>query len=220
MIMYLIQNRFNIELIELVFIFISYALVIFLALPVHEMAHAFTADRMGDSTARWSGRLTLNPFAHLDIVGTAMIFIFGFGYAKPVPVNPRNFKNYKAGMFMTSFAGPLSNLIMAFLSLLILRIVLLFNPAVLLIIILKILLQQFALINITLAVFNLLPIPPLDGYRIISNFLNPKTVYFIERYQWYITIGFFMIIATGRFSGLLSFITEFILTFFTKILVF
>ncbi|MDD2418229.1 MAG: site-2 protease family protein [Oscillospiraceae bacterium] len=218
MIMYLIQNRFNIDFINLIFIFISYALIILVALPVHELAHAFTADRMGDSTARWNGRLTMNPFAHLDLIGTIMIFVFGFGYAKPVPVNPRNFKNYKAGMFLTSFAGPASNLVMAFLSLLILRIVLLLNPVAIVIIIMTIFLRQFALINITLAVFNLLPIPPLDGFRIISNFLSSKIVYYIEQYQWYITMGLFLLIATRGLSGFLSVITFYIYNFFSIIL--
>ena len=113
---------------DVIFILLSYAMIILIALPVHELAHAFAADRMGDPTARWNGRLSLNPLAHLDIVGTLMILFFEFGYAKPVPVNPRNFREYKKGMIITSVAGPLSNLALSLASLAILRL-LLFVPS-------------------------------------------------------------------------------------------
>jgi Zn-dependent protease len=193
-------------LLEVIFTFFSYAMVILLALPVHEMAHAYAADRMGDQTARWNGRLTLNPFAHLDIFGTLLIFLFRFGYAKPVPVNPRNFKDYRKGIIITSVAGPLSNLAMSLISLIILRVLIFISPTYLFAQLASVLFYNFAYINIILAVFNLMPIPPLDGYRIISNFLPPRWTYFIERYQWYITIGFFLLVVSNRFGGLLTFI--------------
>ena len=98
-----------------------YAIILFVALPFHEMAHAFMANKLGDSTARWNGRLTMNPLRHLDILGSAMILIVGIGYAKPVPVNPNNFRNPRKGMALTALAGPVSNLIMAILGVLIYR---------------------------------------------------------------------------------------------------
>lgn len=101
---------------DLVLEFIALALVVLVALPVHEMAHGFAAYRLGDMTAKNMGRLTMNPFAHLDPFGTLMIFLFGFGYAKPVPVNPNRFRNPKAGMALTALAGPVSNLLMAVVS--------------------------------------------------------------------------------------------------------
>lgn len=204
----LIFNLNNIEPLVLIFTFLSYAMIIFLALPVHEFAHAFAADKMGDPTPRWNGRLTLNPFPHIDIVGALMIFLFGFGYARPVPINPRNFRDYRKGIIVTALAGPLSNLVLSLLSLILLRILYFVIPIAVLSRIAGILLYTFAQTNIYLAVFNLMPVPPLDGYRIISNFLPPKWTYFIERNQWYITIVFLVIILSNRFGYIISFLAE------------
>lgn len=193
---------------DVVFILLSYAMIILIALPVHELAHAFAADRMGDPTARWNGRLTLNPLAHLDIVGTLMILFFEFGYAKPVPVNPRNFREYKKGMIITSVAGPLSNLALSLASLAILRLLLFVPSPPLFSHLAKILLLNFAQVNIFLAIFNLMPVPPLDGYRIISNFIPPRWAYSIERYQLFITIGFIVLVLGGRFGYIIQFIAN------------
>ena len=193
---------------DVIFILLSYAMIILIALPVHELAHAFAADRMGDPTARWNGRLTLNPLAHLDIVGTLMILFFEFGYAKPVPVNPRNFRDYKKGMIITSVAGPLSNLALSLASLAILRLLLFVPSPPLFSHLAKILLLNFAQVNIFLAIFNLMPVPPLDGYRIISNFIPPRWAYSIERYQLFITIGFIVLVLGGRFGYIIQFIAN------------
>lgn len=193
---------------DVIFILLSYAMIILIALPVHELAHAFAADRMGDPTARWNGRLTLNPLAHLDIVGTLMILFFRFGYAKPVPVNPRNFRDYKKGMIITSVAGPLSNLALSLASLAILRLLLFVPSPPLFSHLAKILLLNFAQVNIFLAIFNLMPVPPLDGYRIISNFIPPRWAYSIERYQLFITIGFIVLVLGGRFGYIIQFIAN------------
>jgi len=193
---------------DVIFILLSYAMIILIALPVHELAHAFAADRMGDPTARWNGRLTLNPLAHLDIVGTLMILFFEFGYAKPVPVNPRNFREYKKGMIITSVAGPLSNLALSLASLAILRLLLFVPSPPLFSHLAKILLLNFAQVNIFLAIFNLMPVPPLDGYRIISNFIPPRWAYSIERYQLFITIGFIVLVLGGRFGYIIQFIAN------------
>ncbi|MBO5409695.1 MAG: site-2 protease family protein, partial [Clostridia bacterium] len=126
MIFDIFRNGFSVDtLISLM----SRVFVVFCVLPIHEFAHAFIATKLGDDTARLKGRLTLNPLAHIDIMGAVMIFLVGFGYAKPVPVNPRRFKNPKAGMAITAIAGPVSNLIMALFFLILYKIFWIFYAA-------------------------------------------------------------------------------------------
>lgn len=165
-------------------------LVVFTCLPIHEFAHGYAASKLGDPTAENEGRLTLNPLAHLDFVGTLMILFLGFGWAKPVPVNPRFFKNPRAGMALTALAGPVSNLLLAFLGMVLLRFA--YYPYVMSSngssIAAFTILQTFVLINISLALFNLLPIYPLDGSRIISYFLPAKTVYWMESHAEIISL--------------------------------
>ena len=150
--------------------------VILVCFPVHECAHAWVAERLGDNTGRLKGRVTLNPFKHLDVIGTIMILLLGVGYAKPVPVNINNFKHRKRDFALTALAGPASNMIMALIFLLILKFVrgadLPAGPASYLVQ----LLFYAAYINISLAVFNLIPVPPLDGFRVVSAFL-PDDMY-------------------------------------------
>lgn len=197
------------ELLMLLFVFISYMVLILVLMPVHEFAHAFVADRLGDKTPRWNGRLTLNPLAHIDWLGAAMILLFGIGYARPVPISPRNFKNARKGMALTALAGPVSNLLMAILSIAIFRVLLLFGGDVVngsiyvnmnanwLVYAHIILIQVFASVNIGLAVFNLLPIPPLDGSRIFSAILPRKWAFYMERYEQYIMLGLMLLLFTG-----------------------
>ena len=181
--------------------------VVFCTLPIHEFAHAFVADKLGDPTPRRQGRLTLNPLAHLDLWGCLMIVLVGFGYARPVSVNMRNFKNPKAGMALVALAGPLSNLIMAFLFL-VLRIVALLYVQGSFSDVLNIFFSYAALINVSLAVFNILPIPPLDGSRIATALL-PNEVYFkIMQYERYIMIALFVLLLTGALTTPLNFLSE------------
>ena len=175
---------------------LSSIFVVFCTLPVHEFAHAVVADKLGDPTARRNGRLTLNPFAHLDLWGCLMIVLVGFGYAKPVPVNMRNFKNPKAGMALVALAGPLSNLIMAIVFLL-LRWVFWANGNSDFTVILTYFFYYAAYINVSLAVFNLLPIPPLDGSRIATVLIPNETYYKIMQYERYIMIGLFVLLLSG-----------------------
>jgi Zn-dependent protease len=140
---------------------------ILLALAFHEYAHGWVADRLGDPTARQAGRLTMNPLVHLDLVGTIMIFIAHIGWAKPVPVNPYNLSNPKRDMVLVSLAGPVANLILALAFGLVFRTIShggLPEPLVNLIF-------YGVMINIALAIFNLIPIPPLDGSRILGGLL-------------------------------------------------
>ena len=168
---------------------------ILLALTFHEYAHAYTAYRCGDDTARQSGRLTLNPLRHLDPLGTIMIFIVHFGWAKPVPVNPNRLRNPKKDMLWISAAGPLANMMLALASGLLIRVLLTIgvtperHTAIGLLFFMVIMSLQ---INLALAIFNILPIAPLDGSKILSALLPvryEKLIYFLERYGPFILIG-------------------------------
>lgn len=168
---------------------------IIIAFAFHEFAHAFVADKLGDDTPRLQGRLTLSPLVHLDPIGLIMIILSGFGWAKPVQVNPRNFKNYKRDDTLVSVAGPLSNLAIAVVFGLIIKILSMTNMFVilgdevgknLLLILAKII-----EINVVLFVLNLLPIPPLDGSSILENLTNIDKFDFyqlIKRYSFIIII--------------------------------
>lgn len=204
MLFQIIRNR-DINYMELVAYVFAMAFVVFCTLPIHEFAHAFVAYKLGDPTAKNMGRLTINPMAHIDWIGALMIFLVGFGYAKPVPVNARNFKKPKLGMALCAFAGPLSNIIMAFVFLLLKNAVIaLINTGSLLRSAIVAFLYFAALVNISLAVFNLIPIPPLDGSRILSAFLPDKYYYKLMQYERYIVIAVFILLITGVLSTPLS----------------
>ena len=177
------------------------ALVLFTAFPVHESAHALTAHWLGDDTAKDQGRISLNPFKHINLFGALFMLFVGVGAAKPVPINALKFKKPKVGMAVSALAGPVSNLLLAYLSMILYRF--LYSISYLNGSDLSILLYVFqyaAILNIGLAVFNLLPIPPLDGSRIVTMFLPDKSYFGIMKYEKYIFIALFILI----FSGLLD----------------
>ncbi len=198
---------------------IASVIVVFLTLPIHELAHGYTAYKLGDSTAKYQGRLSFNPLAHLDIWGTALIFLIGFGWAKPVPVNPRNFKNPKRDMAITALAGPLSNLIMAFIMLILAYTGLYYcvqttNFTSDALAVVGFVCFYAAQINVALAVFNLIPVPPLDGSRILSAFLPDRTYYKLMQYERYF---FFIIVAIAMGTNVVSTVTSAILKLISRL---
>ena len=168
------------------------------ALSFHEFAHAWMAEKCGDSTAARMGRLTLNPMAHLDMMGSLMILFVGFGWAKPVPVDGRNLRNPRTDMMKVAAAGPVSNLLLAMVAGMVLRFM---NGTGLLTDSIFILLIYFTRINIALAVFNLIPVAPLDGSQIFSGYLmktNPQLAWKIQTYGPQVLFG---LILFGYFTG-------------------
>lgn len=174
------------------------AIVLLVAFTIHELAHAVVADWLGDPTPRRMGRITLNPIAHLDPIGTFALLVAGFGWAKPVMVNPYNLRgNPRTAMAIVAVAGPLSNLIMAVLFVLPIRFGLVGlegffgNTSSSIIPSFSFLLAQFIWINLILMFFNLIPIPPLDGYKVLTGILPPEMTY---RLQWLEQYGFILLL--------------------------
>ena len=224
-------------------------IVIFLVLPVHEYAHAWAAHKMGDDTAAYSGRLTLNPLAHIDWFGAVCIFLTGFGWAKPVPINPAKFRKMRFGVAVTAAAGPLSNLIVALVALIAYRFIqaadffrdampefiidgssvvttsdFLSDPltastlefsvnGVTPIFILLYVIEVFIIINVGLAIFNLIPIPPLDGSKIVGYFTPAKVDMWLNKNAMVINFVFMMIVVTGVLSAPLGWIGGYVREF-------
>lgn len=199
--MWFLQNGMTLE--RALAVIASILVTIFIILPIHEWAHGFIAYKLGDKTAKYSGRLTLNPLKHIDPLGAAAMILFRFGWAKPVPVDDRNFKNPKWGMALVAFAGPLSNLVVALIAAICANALIYFNAALLsqsVLMYVLIFLYSFIGINIGLAVFNLLPFPPLDGSKILAAFLPDRILYKYYQKQHLITLVVFFLLFTGVLS--------------------
>ena len=175
-------------------------ITIFVVMPIHEWAHGFVAYKFGDNTAKYSGRLTLNPLAHIDPLGAAAMILFRFGWAKPVPVDARNFKNPKVGMALTALAGPMSNIIAALIAAIGLNSLIYFGRSTIPYDALSYIISfmySFIKINIGLAVFNFLPLPPLDGSKILAVFLPNKFLFKYYQYERYIIFAVFFLLFTN-----------------------
>ena len=207
------------DFLELMIGLFSRLFVVFCTMPIHEYAHALIATKLGDETPRLSGRLTLNPFAHIDILGALMIFLCGFGYAKPVSVNPRNFKDPKKGMAITAIAGPASNLIMGFIFTFLSVFVqmVFYNLDMMLLYPIVSFLYFAAVINVNIDVFNLLQITPLDVSRILQLLIPAKHYYKFLQYERYVVIIVFILILSGVLSTPLAIISNLILNLFSNI---
>ena len=196
---------------------LSRCFVVFCCMPIHELAHGYIAYLLGDKTAKNQGRLTLNPFSHLNPLGTIMIFLFGIGYANPVPINPNNFRKPKQGMALTAIAGPSANLLLGFISVWGFYIInsfavnSSFGSAVAYFFI------YAAQINVMLAVFNLLPIPPLDGSKVLAAVLPDKAYYKYMMYERYVMIALMILLFTGVLDTPISFLTGKLLDFISII---
>ncbi|MCQ2380876.1 MAG: site-2 protease family protein [Acidaminococcaceae bacterium] len=172
------------------------------AITIHEYAHAVAADSMGDPTPRYLGRLSFNPMVHLDLIGALMLVVAGFGWAKPVPINSNNFKNRRQGIIKVSLAGPLANLFLCFLAAFIAAFLYkfglmsqtVFN-----------FLQWMMLYNVWFAFFNLIPIPPLDGSKLVMEYMPARYLYkyeeTVERYGFYILLG---LVLTGVIGAIIN----------------
>lgn len=193
----------------------SLLVIIFVAFPIHECAHGVMAKLLGDDTAYRQGRMTLNPLSHIDPMGAIAMFLFGIGWARPVPVNVSNCRKVKqkTAMALVALAGPLSNILLSFVILTISKVYLflILNGVIpssdvatyvyyALIIIVE--------LDLYLAVFNLLPIPPFDGSRIFLLFLNEKWYFQVMRYERYIMIGVLLLLWTGLLRGPLRFLSD------------
>lgn len=218
MIFNLFRGGFSLE--ELLSLLIMIPLLM-LSLSVHEYAHAFAAHKQGDDYARMMGRMTINPLKHLDPVGFLMLILLGFGWAKPVPIVPSNFKNGRRSMIIVSIAGVLANIIVAFIAANLLYFLnftcglyLFANPAIWAQVLTEIF-SYLIIVNITLCVFNLIPLPPLDGYKVVREFFysfNTRNVFdFLDRHGNIILI---MLIIFGGTSGFINMISGYILQAF------
>ncbi len=187
-----------------------------IAITVHEFAHARMAYHFGDATAKAHGRMNLNPLNHLDPIGTLMILIVGFGWAKPVPINPYNFSNYRSGLRWVSLAGPLSNFVLGFVSLLVLNLMAgsPFSSPDLVIRFIVVMVQ----LNILLGVFNLIPIPPLDGSKILISLAPDSFMGFYQQIERYAPIILILLIMTGGLGAILGPIYLLVIEFFNAII--
>ena len=180
--------------------------VMLLAIIVHECAHGWVSDKLGDPTPRMSGRLTLNPLKHLDPMGTLCLLVFHMGWANPVPINPYYYKDRKKGLILVSLAGPIANMLLACISILLEGLLLLYAPNTVFFQTLAVLFWYSAVLNVGLGVFNLIPIPPLDGSKILFALLPDRIYYTILRYEKYVMGVVILLVLVGVFDKPLSFL--------------
>lgn len=191
--------------------------IFMLAFSIHEYAHGLVASKLGDPTAKSLGRLTLNPIKHIDLFGFIAMLVFGFGWAKPVPINTRYFKKPKRDMAITALAGPLSNILLALIFGALFKAFSLIDPLDLLThsefaaniwTFTGLMLSRGIYINVLFAVFNMIPVPPFDGSRLFFAFLPTKAYFWVQRYERYIYFVFLALLILGIFDLPISWITD------------
>ena len=195
---------------------------VLIAITFHEFAHGYAAAKLGDPTAESLGRLTLNPLKHLDPIGALSMLLFGIGWAKPVPINPMNFRDPKKGMALTGLAGPVSNLILSFIGALLYRVTYaifaamgpLTEPVYWLGTALLLLFSAFSSMNAALAIFNLIPVPPFDGSRIFYFILPDKYYFSVMKYERIIMMVTLVLLFSGVLDTPLSLATDGVLAVF------
>ena len=202
----------GLTLVDVVMRILAVIIIVFLILPLHECAHGWVAYKLGDGTAKAMGRLTLNPLVHFDPLGAIGILLFSFGWAKPVPVDASNFSKPRRDMAITAAAGPLSNLLAAIIGGFIVNFVMLFNlgaarPWV------ETFFSYYIVLNIGIAVFNLIPLAPLDGFRIAEAFIPQRFLVSYYKHYHMITIGVFLLLLFGVLTVPLMIAENFLYSF-------
>lgn len=194
----------NVDPLDILMQVLATLVIVLLALPVHEFAHGWVANKLGDPTARLAGRLTFNPLASVDPMGAGFLLLFGFGWARPVPVDSRYFKNPRSGMVLTALAGPAANLVASYFGALLFYAVLSIAPYNAVVHYILLFISYFAYINAVLAIFNLVPIPPLDGSKILAGLLSDRARYAFYQYQNVLSMIGMLLIISGALTGPLS----------------
>ena len=182
-------------------LFVMSGVACLICLTVHELSHGLAAYKLGDPTAKLNGRLTLNPLSHVDWIGLFLLLAVGVGWAKPVPVDPRNFREPRKGMAMTALAGPLSNFVLALVSLGIGSLLFHFGPTSQPVAYILLFLCQLSVLNVGLGLFNLIPFPPLDGSRVVEMFLPERAHRWVIRYERYLIVAVVLLAWMGFFGG-------------------
>ena len=200
----------NLSTIQIISVWI---LPLLFAITLHEAAHAFVANYYGDGTAKFKGRLSLNPIKHIDLIGTIIVpivilvisgFQFTLGWAKPVPIDMRNFKNPERDMAISSIAGPAANLLMALFWITLLKILVVMELSANAVVVFIFLMCQVGIvINIVLAILNMIPIPPLDGSRVVSSILPRRWAYYYNQIEPFGIIILVLLMATGLLGGMI-----------------
>lgn len=213
--------RGRMDILTLLLVVLTYCVIALVVFPARGFAQAWAANKLGDPTARYEGRMTMNPKAHMDVFGILALFIVGIGFVKPIPVRYEYFRKPRRDYILTLLAGPAIGLLFGFCGMLLFRVCAFFvTSAKVLTLLYLLLVEVFAMTNITLAIFTLLPLPFLDGYLILSMFLPSKWVYTIRQYGTYISLGMLLLIFSGALSPLIGFLAGLVTRLFSVILFF